>query len=348
MTDPTLTCPNCQTEIKLTVSLAAPLIADARRRYETQLAQKEAEVAAREATIRNQQEQLASARQAIEAEVATRLGQERGKIAAAEAQKARRLVSTNLEARAKEIADLTEVLKQRNTKLAEAQQAQADLIRKQRDLDDARREIDLTIENRVQAELTTVRDKAKQEAETALSLRVREKEEQIASMQRQIEDLKRKAEQGSQQLQGEVQELALKALLRQRFARDLIEPVPKGEFGGDLIQRVIGPTGQVVGSILWEAKRTKNWSDGWLGKLREDQRAAKADVALIVSQALPKGLQTFDYIDGVWVADPKCAVAVAVALRESLLALSAARLAGEGQQTKMSGHPNTPGSKKAR
>jgi hypothetical protein len=154
-------------------------------------------------------------------------------------------------------------------------------------------------------------------------------------MQRQIEDLKRKAEQGSQQLQGEAQELALEASLRQRFSRDLIEPVPNGEFGGDLIQRIVGPSGQVVGSILWEAKRTRNWSDGWLGKLREDQRAATADVCLIVSQALPMAIQTFDYIDGVWVADPKCAIAVAVALREGLLALSAARLAGEGQQTKM-------------
>jgi hypothetical protein len=84
-------------------------------------------------------------------------------------------------------------------------------------------------------------------------------------MQRQIEDLKRKSERGSQQLQGEVQELALETLLRQRFARDLIEPVPKGEFGGDLVQQVVNPAGQVVGSILWEAKRTKNWSDGWLG-----------------------------------------------------------------------------------
>jgi hypothetical protein len=335
MTEPTLTCPSCSTEIKLTESLAAPLIADTRRRYETQLAQKEAEVAAREAAIRHQQEQLAFARQAMDAEVATRLDQERGKIAVAEAVKAKRLVETDLDARAKEIADLNEVLRQRDAKLAEAQQAQADLLRKQRELDDARREIDLTTANRVQAELGAVRDQAKQETEAALTLRVREKEEQIASMQRQIEDLKRKAEQGSQQLQGEVQELALESLPRHRFARDLIEPVPKGEFGGDLIQRVIGPSGQVVGSILWEAKRTKNWSDGWLGKLREDQRAAKADVALIVSQTLPKAVQTFDYIDGVWVTEPKCAVAVAIALRESLLALSAARLAGEGQQTKM-------------
>src|SRR6201985_2042279 len=102
-----------------------------------------------------------------------------------------------------------------------------------------------------------------------------------------------------------------------------------------LIQRVLGPAGQVMGSILREAKRTKNWSDGWLGKLREDQRAAKADVALLVSHALPKGLQSFDFIDGVWVAEPRCAVAVAIALRESLMAVSAARLAGEGQQTKM-------------
>jgi hypothetical protein len=110
--------------------------------------------------------------------------------------------------------------------------------------------------------------------------------------------------------------------------------VPKGEFGGDLIQHC-GRTGRPSGSILWEAKRTKNWTDGWLGKLREDQRAAKADVALIVSQALPIGLQTFDLIDGVWVTELRCAVAVAIALRESLIALWAARLAGEGQQTKM-------------
>jgi hypothetical protein len=335
MTEPTLTCPSCRTQIKLTESLAAPLIEDTRRRYEDQLARKEAEVAGREATIRDQQAQIAAARDAIDARVAAKVDEERGRIAATEAQKAKRLVAIDVDAKVKEIAELNQVLKQRDAKLAEAQQAQADLIRKQRELDDAKREMDLTIQKQVQAQLGTVRDHAKQEAEAALILRVREKEEQIASMQRQIEDLRRKAEQGSQQLQGEVQELALEALLRQKFPRDAFEPVPKGEFGGDLIQHVIGPAGQICGSILWEAKRTKNWADGWLGKLRDDQRAAKADVAIIVSHALPKGVQTFDQIDGVWVTEPRCAVAVAIALRESLIALAAARLAGEGQQTKM-------------
>jgi hypothetical protein len=110
--------------------------------------------------------------------------------------------------------------------------------------------------------------------------------------------------------------------------------VPKGEFGGDVLHRVVGPLGQACGTILWESKRTKNWSDGWLAKLRDDQRAAKAELALIVTQVLPKGTQAFDLIDGVWVAEARCAVPVAIALRQSLIQLAAARQASEGQQTK--------------
>ncbi len=227
------------------------------------------------------------------------------------------------------------MLKDRDLKLSQAQKAQAELIRKQRELDDAKREMDLTIERKVQASLVMVRDKAKQEAEDGLKLKVLEREQQIASMQRQIEDLKRKAEQGSQQAQGESLELQLETLLRSRFPRDIIEPVPKGEFGGDVLHRVIGPLGQCCGTILWETKRTKNWSDGWLGKLRDDQRAAKAELALIVTQALPKGVESFDFVDGVWVAESRCAIPVAIALRQSLIELSTARQARAGQQTKM-------------
>jgi hypothetical protein len=154
-------------------------------------------------------------------------------------------------------------------------------------------------------------------------------------MQRQIEQLRRKAEQGSQQLQGEVFELELESLLRAKFPQDIIDPVAKGDFGGDALQGIVGPLGQRCGSILWELKRTKNWSDAWLPKLRDDQREAKADIALIVSNALPKGTQTFDLIEGVWVSETRCAIPLAIALRQSLIEISAARQAGEGQQTKM-------------
>lgn len=327
MNEPTITCPICKANIKLTESLAAPLVESTRRHYEQQLTHKETEIRQREAAVAN-------AQKSIDEQVAETLVAERQTIAEEEAKKARRLLSADLEKQAKEMAELQEVLVDRDTKLAEAQQAQADLIRKQRELDDAKREMDLTIEKRVQESLTTVRDKAKLEAEEGLKLKVAEKEEQIAGMQRQIEELRRKAEQGSQQLHGEVQELELESLICTAFPMDTVQPVPKGEHGGDVIHRVMGPIG-LCGTILWESKRTKNWSDGWLAKLREDQRAAKAEIALIVSQTLPKEVESFNLIDGVWVTSHRCTIPVAIALRHSLIELAAARQAGEGQQTKM-------------
>jgi len=333
--EPTITCPHCQSEIKLTESLAAPLIQATQKQYEQAIAQKESEIAKREAAIRTQQNDLVREKASLEEQVAARITTERTKIAAEEIKKAKLLAAVDLDQKAKELADLQEVLKERDAKLAGAQKAQADFVRKQRELDDATREMDLIIEKKVEESLGAIREKVKQEAEESLKLRVLEKEEQIASMQRKIEELKRRAEQGSQQLQGEVQELELEAILRARFPRDIIEPVPKGEFGGDVLHRVIGPLDQQCGTILWESKRTKNWSDGWLSKLRDDQRTAKAEVALLVSNALPKGIVSFDLVDGVWVTEVRCALPVAIALRQSLIELSTVRHAGEGQQTKM-------------
>ncbi|HHT9113982.1 MAG: DUF2130 domain-containing protein [Planctomycetes bacterium] len=335
MTEPMITCPKCQTEIKLTESLAAPIVESARREYEQRLAQKDADIAKRETSLREQEEALSKAKEAIDGQVAEKLRQERAKIVAEESKKAKLALATDLEQKTKEITDLQEVLKQRDEKLAEAQKAQAEIIRKQRELDDAKREFDLTVEKRIQEGLATVREQAHKEAEEQLKFKVLEKEQTITSMQKQIEELKRKAEQGSQQLQGEVQELELEALLSTKFPRDTIEPVAKGEYGGDVLQRVTSTLGQSCGTILWESKRTKSWSDGWLVKLREDQRAAKAEIAVIVSQTLPKGVETFELIDGVWVTHPRAAIPVAVTLRHILIEVASARQATEGQQTKM-------------
>lgn len=335
MSEPTIICPSCETEIKLTESLAAPLIESTRREYEKCLAQKDIDVAKRDTALRDREEALSKAQQALDEQVAEKLKLERGKIAIEEGKKAKLALQSDLEQKAKEVADLNEVLKQRNEKLAEAQKAQADLLKKQRELDDAKRELELTVEKRVQEDLAVIREQAKKEAEEGLKLRVLEKEQTIASMQKQIEDLKRKAEQGSQQLQGEVQELELEALLRARFPRDTIEPVPKGEHGGDALQRVVGPRGQVCGTIIWESKRTKNWSDGWLAKLREDQRAAKAEIAVIVSQSLPKDVEAFGVVEGVWVTHPRTVLPLALTLRHTLIEVGCVRQASEGQQTKM-------------
>jgi hypothetical protein len=266
--------------------------------------------------------------------VAEQLKQDRIRIASEESKKAKQAAAIDLEQKSRELADLQEVLQQNNEKLAEAQKAQADLIKKQRELDDARRELELTIEKRVQDGLTEVRSLAKREAEEEQKFKVMEKEQTITAMQKQIEDLKRRAEQGSQQLQGEVQELELENLLRVKFPFDSIEPVAKGEFGGDVLHRVVSTGGQPSGTILWESKRTKNWSDSWLTKLREDQRTAKAEIAVIISQILPKGVESFDVVDGVWVTHPRAALPVATILRHTLLQVNMARQVSEGQQTK--------------
>ena len=335
MAEPTIICPKCKNEIKLTESLAAPLIESTRRDYEKRLAQKDVDLASRETSLKEREQALEKSKETVDAQVAEKLQSERAKIAADEARKAKLALSNDIEQKTKEVADLQEILKQKDEKLTEAQKAQADLLKKQRELDDAKRELELTVEKRVQENLTVTRQQARKEAEDELKLKVSEKEQTIASMQKQIEELKRRAEQGSQQLQGEVQELELETLLKTKFPRDTIEPVPKGEHGGDVLHRVLGPLGQICGTILWESKRTKNWSDGWLAKLRDDQRAAKAEIAIIVSHAVPKDIETFGLVDGIWIALPQAALPVAVALRYTLIETATARLASEGQQTKM-------------
>jgi hypothetical protein len=335
VTDPQILCPHCRTEIKLTESLAAPMIAAARKQFEAQLAAKEADFGRREAQLRQTRDDLAKARETLDEQVATKVSAERTAIAEAEAKKARLALADDLGQRDRQLADLQQMLATNNAKLAEAQQAQTEMLRKQRELEDAKREVELTVEKKVHENLAAVRDKARLEAEDVLKSKVTEKETQIAGMQRQIEDLRRKADQGSQQLQGEALEIELESLLRSRFPRDLIEPVAKGEFGGDVVHRVVGPGGQACGTILWESKRTRNWNDSWLAKLRDDQRAAKAEVALIVSTALPKGIETFDLVDSVWVTEPRFAIPLAIALRQSLIEVAASRQAQEGQQTKM-------------
>jgi hypothetical protein len=332
--EPTLHCPNCNHEIHLTESLAAPLVEETRRRFQQQLADKDAEIGRKLDDVRLEREAHANAREQNDDQVAQRLATERSQIVAAEAKKARQNAAAELQAKDTEAAELRRNLEANNRKLAEAQQAHAELLRKERALDEATRELDLTVEKRVKASVDDIRQKAKQEADEAARLRVLEKDQTIESMARTIEELKRKAQQGSQQSQGEALEVDLEELLTARFPTDRIEAVSKGEIGADLMQHVNGALGEPAGSILLESKRTKAWSDSWLPKLRDDQRRCGADLALIVSQALPKGVENFDLVDGIWVTHPRCALPVAMALRQTVIEVSGSRLIQQGQRTK--------------
>lgn len=327
MNEPTITCPSCKADIKLTESLAAPLVESTRRQFQQQLDQKESE-------IRKREEAVASAQKSVDEQVQAKLASERDAIAQAEAQKARTAVADEIAKAQQEKVATEELLNERNAKLLAAQKVELELRRERQQLQDEKSQFELDKQRAIDEERTKIREAAQKDADDQSRLKIAEKDKTIADLQVKLQAALRQAEQGSQQLQGEVQELELEGLIKQAFPLDILEPVPKGEHGGDVIHKVIGPAGP-CGTILWESKRTKNWSDGWLAKLREDQRAAKADIALIVTQTLPKDVETFNHIDGVWVTGYRCAIPVAIALRHSLIELAGARQAGEGQQSKM-------------
>jgi len=336
--EPTIICPKCKAEIPLTESIAAPLLDATRKQYERKLSQKDKEIEQREEAVREKEKKIADERRKLEHQVADQVAEqlksERARIAAEEGKKAKFATASEIEAKDREIEGFKGIVAEKDRKLAEAQKAEAEYLKKQRELGDKERELDLTVEKRVQESVTGMREQAKREAEEGERLKVAELHQRIASMQGTIDELKRKADQGSQQLQGEVQELELESLLRIKFPCDTIEPVPKGEFGGDTLQRVMNQAGVMAGTILWECKRTKNWGNGWLPKLRDDQRTAKAEISVLVSQALPEGVEIFDVIDGVWVAHPRVIIPLATVLRNTLLELNTARVINEGQQTK--------------
>jgi len=202
-------------------------------------------------------------------------------------------------------------------------------------LETAKQEFELEKEKQIAAEREILFNQAKDKSDSENTLKIREKEELIKSMQKTIEELKEKSERGSQQLQGEVQELELEDFLRSKFPLDNIQPVPKGKKGADVIQTVKNSMGKECGTIIWESKRTKSWSEGWIKKLKEDQREAKADVRVIVTQTLPEDITTIGQKDNVWIAGFNSTLGIAIALREQLIKIKQMQSSEVGKNQKM-------------
>jgi hypothetical protein len=339
MNDPTLTCPHCNQEIKLTESLAAPLIQSAKQSYEKQIDEMKAQIAKREAAVRDQKtandKDRESINQRVSEQVADLIKKERAAIAEAEFKKAKDQQADEIAKVREEITEAKKLITDREAKLSEARQNELLLRRERQELHDEKEQFELEKQRAIDAERAKIRESAQKDADEQNRLRLAEKDKTIESLHVKLQDALRKAEQGSQQLQGEVQELQLEMILRNEFPMDAIDPVPKGEHGGDILHRVCSSYRKACGTILWESKRTKSWSEGWLSKLRDDQRAAKAELAIIVSQTLPKNVTNFGLLDGVLVTSSQCLVPVAIVLRQWIIELAGARQVREGQQTKM-------------
>lgn len=221
--------------------------------------------------------------------------------------------------------------RQRNKKLTLQVSELLDETRKLRRKDEER---DLEMKKKLAFEEEKIREESRKKALEEHSLLDQEKEKKLRDALTQIEEMKKKIQQGSQQTQGEVLELEIESKLKLEFPQDEIQEVKKGQRGADAVQTVFDKLGRKCGVILWESKNA-TWSDKWIGKLKEDQRQAKADLAVLVSVNLPKETSTFSYINGVWVVGISSFLSLALALRFNLVSLFHERKSSEGKDEKM-------------
>lgn len=327
MAEPTLTCPNCGKVIPLTEAITHPLEEKLRQKFEAQARLRDEAFARKEADVAAKAQQVENDKRAVDELVKQQVEASRKKIEQQALGKAREETALSLK-------DLENQLEEKKHKLAEAQQMELELRKQQRELREQQQALELEVARKLAAERQAIEIQARARADEAHRLRDAEKDKTISDMSKQLDDMKLKLEQGSQQLQGEVAELELEALLREAFPEDRIEPVPKGKKGADALQLVLTRAGQHCGTIIWESKRTRNWSDGWIGKLKEDQREVKAEVAALVSVALPKTLSNLGCVNGVWVTDFACAAGLASALRAGLIQVAGAKASLAGVQDK--------------
>lgn len=227
-------------------------------------------------------------------------------------------------------------------KLLLARQKELEFLKREGELQNKEAELELVLQRKLQEERASITEQIrKQEAdknsikETEHQLKVKELEKQIEDQKKLAEEMRRKAEQGSMQLQGEVQELILEELLRTAFPFDVISEVGKGIRGADCMQTVRNSTGQECGQIIYESKRTKDFGGDWIEKLKKDMRSVGADMAVIVSQTYPKGMDCFGEKDGVWICSFEEVKAVAYVLRDGLIRLYAASKSQENRGDKM-------------
>jgi hypothetical protein len=324
----TITCPNCQAQIEITEVISSQLRASIRGELEAELNASRQRLKQQQEELAQRQRDLQQKAESVDEQVRTRLSEERQALEHKIREKAREDLAVELEDRDATLAKL-------QTRVQQADQNELAFRREKRELEEKIRNADLEVERRLHEELKKAREQALKEMDEQHRLKLLEKEQQVEGLRRQIEEVKRRAEQGSQQAQGEVLEVALEQLLKELFPTDAVEPVPKGVRGADVIQRVFDDGGMDCGLILWESKRTRHWSPQWLPKLRDDLRMVGASRSVIVSEQLPEHIRHFGQVDGVWVVSWACIHPVAVALREGLIAVAKSQRALEGQHGKM-------------
>lgn len=221
-----------------------------------------------------------------------------------------------------EMKVLKEELEEKNKKLDESRKVELEIRKERVRLEEEKKELELKTQRTIDEERAKIAAESFKKAMDENRMKNLEHEKKESDLLKQIEELKQKAQQGSQQLQGEVLELELENILKSDFPYDELREVPKGVKGADLLQVVKNSSGRECGTIIWELKRTRSWTDGWVAKLKEDQRQVKAQIAVIISQVLPAGVKNFTQKDGVWIGNFDSILGLGLLLRNTIIELA--------------------------
>jgi len=310
----TIKCPNCSHEFELNESL-------------------------REDVKKELRDEMKEWQRKKEESFNSQMAEERKKIQQDTEQAIRKKISSDFEI---QLRQLEQNNKDNEEKLKEARQQQVEFLRKEQELKNKEAELELSVQKKLQEEReklsTEIRKLEEQRItakETEFQLRLKEMEKQLDDQKKLAEEMRRKAEQGSMQLQGEVQELALEEMLRSTFPFDVVSEVGKGVRGADCIQTVRNNFGQECGKIIYESKRTTSFANDWIEKLKTDMRSNGAEIAVIVTKAMPKDMDCFGIKDGVWICSFGEVKALAAVLRDGVIRVFNAAKNQENKGDKM-------------
>lgn len=315
-------CPKCGTDINVNKVLYHQLQSEAEKEFE----QKKAQISIERIELEKLRTDL---QQSIEKGVSVKLSKEKMVL------EKRLRDQINVE-KSGELESLQEQLKEKIGEARELNRIKAEFLKLAREKDELREKIELESEEKLNKQLEDARLKLVQETEARSNLKIAEKENIIQQLKKQLTEAQQKADQGSMQLQGEVAELELENDLRRKYPDDCITEVSKGANGADLLMGVRTTLQRDAGTIAIEIKRTKNFSNNWIQKLKEDQRNHKADIAVLVTEAMPADMPHFGLRDGVWVCSFKEVQQLLFVLRDSLLRYHELKTSGENKSDKMS------------
>lgn len=327
-----MTCTNCGTQLDVDELLVKQFEQSIRKDLHAELAKREAELNEQREEFKQLSIQLKKEKDDVDEIVADRVRKTLRANEDAFKEKIRQEIN---EEKSKQLQSLEDELIKKSAQLREFNGTKAQLERLRREMEEKEATITLQKEKELTERLEQARLTIKEQVQQETFLKIKEREKVIDDLKEKLEEAKQKAEQGSMQLQGEIQELEIIEILREFHPLDEITQSKKGQNAADILQVVRTQNGSECGKIYYESKRTKTWSNDWISKFKQDNINTKADVLVLVTNALPKDIQRYGIIDGVWVCGFNDVKELSLVLRYGLLKVQSVAIKQHGKENKM-------------